>query len=142
MSAIRPFQSRTHLHGESERCWWALGDEDWREAFSHHPKIGADLDTLRAKFSSTATWSAGEQAGVEAASENTLAALAEGNRAYEDRYGHIFIVCATGLSATEMLERLQRRMNADPAFELRVAANEQAKITKLRLEKLSPDETT
>ena len=70
------------------------------------------------------------------ASEETLHALRDGNVAYEQRYGHIFIVCATGKSAAEMLALLQARMDHDPAEELRIAAAEQAKITHLRLDKL------
>lgn len=136
MVAARPFLSREHLFGTAEQVWWHLGDGDWREAFTHHPRIGADLAALRAKFASTATWSAGEQSGVAGADEATLAALAEGNRAYEARYGILFIVCATGLSAAEMLTRLKDRMDNAPEAELRVAAGEQARITALRLAKL------
>ena len=138
MVAARPFASRTHLHGAAEQIWWALGDGDWHEAFTHHPRIGADPDALRAKFGATADWSEGEQAGVAAASEETIQALAQGNRDYEARFGHIFIVCASGLRADTMLSMLQARMPNAPEFELRVAAGEQAKITALRLEKLEP----
>jgi allantoicase len=137
MAAARPFRSRAHLFGEADRIWWRLGDGDWREAFTHHPRIGADVAALRQKFAATADWSAGEQSGMSAADESTIQALAAGNVAYEARYGHIFIVCATGLRADEMLARLQARMDNEPAFELRVAAGEQSKITRLRLEKLT-----
>ena len=142
MLEARPFASRAHLHGCSERVWWHLGDGDWLEAFTHHPRIGQDLDALRAKFGSTADWSEGEQAGAAGASEQTLKALAQGNGAYEQRYGHIFIVCASGLSAEQMLGRLLERLeHNEPAYELRVAAGEQAKITRLRLDKLDiPEE--
>lgn len=136
MVAARPFASRTHLFGEAERVWWHLGDADWREAFEHHPRIGADPAALRAKFAATAEWSAREQAGVADADEDTLAALAEANREYEARFGHIFIVCAAGLDADEMLARLRERLDDSPENELRIAAGEQAKITRLRLEKL------
>lgn len=139
MTAARPFTSRAHLHGAAERIWWSLGDGDWREAFTHHPRIGADPAALRRRFGATADWSAGEQAGVEAASEETIRALAKGNQAYEDRFGHIFIVCASGLTAEAMLGMLEDRMPNAPEFELRIAAGEQARITALRLDKLRMD---
>ncbi len=136
MVAGRPYHSRTHLHGHADHVWWHLGDGDWLEAFTHHPRIGADPEALRVKFTDTAAWASGEQAGVAGADEETLEALAEGNRAYEERYGYLFIVCATGLSAEAMLGLLRGRMDSAPEFELRVAAGEQAKITHLRLDKL------
>jgi allantoicase len=136
MQAAGPFQSRAHLFGEAERQWWRLGDGDWKEAFTHHPRIGADVALLRAKYAATADWSAGEQAGIAAASEETIQALAAGNVAYEARFGYIFLVCATGRSAAELLAMLTERMDNAPAAELRVAAGEQVKITRLRLEKL------
>ena len=136
MLAAAPFTSRAQLLGEADRLWWRLGDGDWKEAFTHHPRIGADLATLRAKYAATADWSAGEQAGIAAATEDVLVALAEGNRAYEARFGWIFLVCATGKSAAEMLGLLRERLDNTPENELRVAAGEQAKITRLRIEKL------
>src|SRR6185436_1014222 len=103
--------------------------------FAHHPKIG-DRDSLRQRFARTAHLSEREQAGVDGASENVLEALAEGNREYERRFGHIFIVCASGKSADEMLELLGSRLPNPPDVEIRIAAEEQAKITDLRLKKL------
>lgn len=138
MVGARPFGSRTHLHGVAAQAWWALGEGDWREAFTHHPRIGADVAALRARFAPTADWSQGEQQGVSAADEQTLAALAQGNHDYEARFGHIFIVCATGLDAGQMLTRLNERLDNAPAAELRIAAGEQARITALRLDKLTP----
>ncbi|MFZ9886103.1 MAG: allantoicase [Myxococcota bacterium] len=132
----RPYKSRTHLFGHIEELWWHLGEGDWREAFTHHPRIGADVAALRAKFASTSTWAEGEQAGVRSASEETLTQLAAGNEAYEARFGHLFIVCASGLSAEAMLSRLQSRLDNLPEVELRVAAAEQLAITRLRLDKL------
>jgi 2-oxo-4-hydroxy-4-carboxy-5-ureidoimidazoline decarboxylase len=137
MLRARPLASQAHLEGMSDHVWWHLGDGDWLEAFEHHPRIGADIHALREKFAATATWSAGEQESVSQASEDTLHALAEGNRAYEARYGHIFIVCASGLTAAEMLARLNARMENPAADELRIAAGEQARITRLRLAKLA-----
>ncbi|MCK6503516.1 allantoicase [Myxococcota bacterium] len=136
MLARRPFGSRTHLHGAAAQAWWGLHEEDWRLAFTHHPRIGADVAALRARFAATAAWSQGEQAGVVAADEQTLSDLARGNQEYEARFGHIFIVCATGLTAAQMLSRLQERLHNDPPAELRIAAGEQARITALRLDKL------
>jgi allantoicase len=107
MAEGRPFQSATDIKQKSDQIWRGLGREDWLEAFAAHPRIG-----------------------------ETVAALAEANRLYESRFDHIFIVCATGKSAEEMLGLLRARMDNDPETELRVAAEEQRKITNLRLEKL------
>jgi 2-oxo-4-hydroxy-4-carboxy-5-ureidoimidazoline decarboxylase len=128
----RPFGSNHQLRAAARDVWFALAPDDWREAFRHHPKIG-DRDALRARFPSTADLSAQEQRGVAAASDATLDALAEGNRAYEQKFGFIFIVCATGKTADEMLALLQARLSNDPQDELLTAAAEQAKITELRL---------
>jgi allantoicase len=136
MAEQRPYPSRAALFGTAETVWWKLGDGDWREAFGHHPRIGANLDELRRRFAATADWSAREQAGLTEASELTLAQLADGNEAYQAKFGYVFLVCATGLSADEMLRRLRDRMDNDPAQELRVAAGEQSRITRIRLEKL------
>jgi 2-oxo-4-hydroxy-4-carboxy-5-ureidoimidazoline decarboxylase len=135
MLARRPFASPSALFAAADEVWTGLAEADWREAFTHHPRIG-DMDSLRARFATTRTWAANEQAGVQEAGDDVLAALADGNRAYEARFGYIFIVCATGLSAQEMLVRLQERLSRDPASEIRIAAAEQAKITRLRLQKL------
>ena len=113
-----------------------MDSADILEAFEHHPRIGADIEALRKKFAATASLSESEQASVVHASEQTLVALRDGNREYEQRYGHIFIVCATGKSAEEMLEFLHARMDNEPENELRIAAAEQAKITQIRLEKI------
>lgn len=126
MMARRPFHSREAVLGAAREEWFALSPEDWREAFSHHPKIGD-------RFPETHHFSSKEQAGVAGASEDVLSALAEGNRAYEDKFGYIFIVCATGKSAEEMLALLRARMANDPESEIRIAAEEQAKITAIRL---------
>jgi allantoicase len=136
MAAARPFASRAALFGVAEQAWWRLGDRDWREAFSHHPEIGADVAKLREKFAATAGWSAGEQSGVGGASEATLQALARENREYSARFGHVFLVCASGKTADEMLALLLTRKDNAADKELRIAAGEQAKITKLRIAKL------
>jgi 2-oxo-4-hydroxy-4-carboxy-5-ureidoimidazoline decarboxylase len=135
MIARRPFRDREALLAWADEVWRGLEESDWREAFAHHPKVG-DADALRARFAATRQWAAGEQAGVRSATGETLLALADGNRAYEDRFGFIFIVCATGKTAEEMLALLRARLANDPRDEVRVAAGEQARITRIRLEKL------
>lgn len=130
-----PFNTLDDLKKASDKIWFALSANDWKEAFSHHPKIG-DIESLKEKFADTATWAEGEQSGVKEANEQVLAALQKGNEDYEKKFGYIFIVCATGKSAAEMLALLKSRMINNPAFEIRVSAEEQNKITHLRLEKL------
>jgi 2-oxo-4-hydroxy-4-carboxy-5-ureidoimidazoline decarboxylase len=136
MLARRPFASLIALHDQAELIWRGLAAADFLEAFSHHPEIGANLDELRRRFANTAELSRAEQAGAAQASEQTLQALREQNHAYRQRFGYSFIVCATGKSAPEMLALLEQRTNNAPETELAIAAAEQAKITRLRLEKL------
>ncbi|WP_216690004.1 2-oxo-4-hydroxy-4-carboxy-5-ureidoimidazoline decarboxylase [Hymenobacter siberiensis] len=124
------------LMDEAKTQWNSLAEADWREAFTHHPKIGGDVEVLRAKFASTSTWAEGEQASVKQASQETLEALAAGNTEYENKFGYIFIVCATGKSAEEMLALLQARLANKPEDEILIAAGEQDKITRIRLEKI------
>jgi len=108
----------------------------WLQAFAAHPRIG-DVDGLRAKFATTARWAEGEQAAALAsASEQTLAQLAAWNERYEAKFGHIFIICATGKPAAEVLAAVQARYACTPHAELAAAAGEQARITALRLDKL------
>ncbi|RYY18366.1 MAG: 2-oxo-4-hydroxy-4-carboxy-5-ureidoimidazoline decarboxylase [Cytophagaceae bacterium] len=130
-----PFATAEALYATADHIWHGLDEADWREAFTHHPKIG-DVQALREKFASTATWAAGEQGAVQQASAETLAELAAGNTAYEQKFGYIFIVCATGKSAGEMLTLLQARLPHAPTEEIHLAQGEQAKITRLRLQKL------
>lgn len=133
MMARRPFGRDAKLLSAARIEWFGLTELDWLEAFSHHPQIG-DRASLEARFPATHDLSAREQAGVDAAREDVLTALADGNAAYLDRFGFIFIVCATGKSAEEMLVLLRERLPHDRASELRIAAEEQAKITALRLQ--------
>lgn len=135
MLARRPFASDQQLLTAADEVWRGLSKADYLEAFSHHPKIGGK-DQLRQKFQSTRAWAQQEQAGAAAACEATLDALTAGNDEYEKRFGFIFIVCAAGKSADEMLALLRARMNNAPEAELAAAAAEQAKITALRLKKL------
>lgn len=133
MLTRRPFGSREALQQAARDEWRALGPDDWREAFSHHPKIG-DRAALAARFPRTHALSEREQAGVAGAADPALDALAEANRTYEGRFGYIFIVCATGKSAEEMLARLRERLPNDPEAEILIAAEEQARITAIRLD--------
>ncbi len=135
MSDLFPVTSKEILLEQAEKIWFACKEEDWKEAFTHHPKIG-DIDSLRKKFASTAAWASGEQSGAAHASQEVLEALSRGNKLYEDKFGYIFIVCATGKSAKEMLEILEGRLPNDAATEIKIAMQEQHKITLLRLEKL------
>jgi 2-oxo-4-hydroxy-4-carboxy-5-ureidoimidazoline decarboxylase len=135
MLALRPFGTTEILLSAACREWFSLTPEDWKEAFAQHPKIG-DREALRARFPATHQLSEREQAGLGPASEQTIEALAEGNAAYERRFGYIFIVCATGKSAGEIVDLLTARLQSDPGAEVCIAAEEQAKITELRLKQL------
>ncbi|GAA3988024.1 2-oxo-4-hydroxy-4-carboxy-5-ureidoimidazoline decarboxylase [Hymenobacter antarcticus] len=136
MLTVFPTADVETLMDEAKTNWNSLREADWREAFTHHPKIGGDVDALRAKFASTSTWAEGEQAAVKEASQATLEALAAGNEGYERKFGCIFIVCATGKTAEQMLALLQARLPNEPEAEILIAAAEQDKITRIRLEKL------
>jgi OHCU decarboxylase len=125
MAASRPFADVEALMDAADRLWLALGREDWLEAFSAHPRIGE----------SGGAWSRQEQAGAAGAAPEVKTGLVHANRLYEERFGHVFLVCATGKSAEEMLALCNGRMANVAETELAVAAGEQAKITRLRLEK-------
>ena len=135
VSKWRPYNDFNDLILRSERLWFALEETDWLEAFSHHPPIGADLSALRVRFAQSVDWATEEQGGVRNASEPVLESLAQGNERYLKKFGYVFLICATGKSADEMLASLNQRMENDLEVELRLAAEEQAKITRIRLEK-------
>jgi len=135
MVVRRPFGTLHVMLGTAEEVWWSLGPDDWREAFDHHPRIG-EQSAAAPQAAVAHAWSADEQRGAAASSDAARQALAEANREYEQKFGHIYLVCATGKSAEEMLNLLRARLSNDAATELRVAALEQAKITRLRVEKL------
>ena len=135
MNQNRPFQNKDDLYQKAESIWYSLSSKDWLEAFTHHPKIG-NIDSLRKKFHNTKSISKDEQSGVNDAAESTLKDLAESNQLYQDKFGFIFIVCATGKSADEMLALIKIRLNNNVNAEMLNAAKEQNKITQLRLEKL------
>ncbi|MEO6403864.1 MAG: 2-oxo-4-hydroxy-4-carboxy-5-ureidoimidazoline decarboxylase [Ferruginibacter sp.] len=135
MLSIFPVDDLVELLNDAEEKWNECSESDLLEAFSHHPKIG-EVDSLKMKFSDTAVWAAGEQAAAADADENILQQLSSANKDYEDKFGFIFIVCATGKSAKEMLALLKIRLQNNREVEISVAAEEQLKITQLRLEKL------
>jgi OHCU decarboxylase len=134
VEALRPFWDVGQLLNIAGRVWRELDGEDWLEAFRAHPKIG-ESRPQRETGAEARRWAEGEQSRARDASDETLAALSEANREYEGRFGFIFIVCATGKSAGEMLDALRSRITNDPETELRVAADEQWRITELRLRK-------
>jgi OHCU decarboxylase len=128
MADARPFVSLDAMMAAGDACWASLAPDDWLEAFAAHPSIGEQRPV--------SDWSTEEQAGMASAADDERARLAASNAAYRARFGYIFIVCATGRSSAEMLAMLDARLSNPPAIELRVAADEQQKITGLRLAKL------
>ncbi|HWM84916.1 MAG TPA: 2-oxo-4-hydroxy-4-carboxy-5-ureidoimidazoline decarboxylase, partial [Kofleriaceae bacterium] len=126
-----PYPDLASLMAAADRVWRKLDREDWLAAFAAHPRIGDKGGSA---------WSQREQAGATRAAPAVLTAMADGNRAYEARFGHVYLVCATGRSAEEMLADLESRMTNDAQAELRVAAEEQRKITRLRLVKWATGE--
>jgi OHCU decarboxylase len=134
MVRLRPLGSSTELLKASDRVWWGLGAEDWEEAFRSHPRIG-ERKAPAAATKHSAAWSRQEQEGVHAQDAMVLAEMARRNEEYEARFGRVFLVCATGRSAAEMLEILRGRIGNDAETELREAAEQQRQITQLRLRK-------
>lgn len=134
MERRAPFASEKACLSMSNQVWCGLARVDWLQAFAAHPKIG-DVDALRTKFAGTGfgKLSEGEQQGVDGALEATLQGLKSGNERYLDKFGYIFIVCATGKTADEMLALLNARVGNADATELPLAAAEQDKITTIRL---------
>jgi OHCU decarboxylase len=132
---LRPFLTLDDLLAKADEVWWSLKPRHWLEAFSSHPKIG-ERKPAKVSSSESLSWSRQEQAGISNATQETERSLATLNREYEDKFGYIYIVCATGKSSEEMLAILKERLHNDPDIELRTAAGEQAKITELRLKRL------
>ncbi|HKF69140.1 MAG TPA: 2-oxo-4-hydroxy-4-carboxy-5-ureidoimidazoline decarboxylase [Vicinamibacterales bacterium] len=128
MAEARPFASLQAMADAADTIWRSLAPSDWLEAFAAHPKIG--------ERSRTSSWSDREQTGMQSADDDVRRRLASGNATYASRFGYIFIVCAAGKTAAEMLTALETRLSNDPAEELQVAQEEQRKITRLRLAKL------
>lgn len=133
MVKLRPIGSVVELSEAADRLWATMEEADWLEAFAGHPRIG-ERKAAQVSAQSTA-WSRQEQASVAVAQEQILAELAEGNAEYEKRFGFTYIVCATGKSAQEMLEILQRRLGSNRETELREAAEQQRQILQIRLGK-------
>ena len=135
MTAARPFANTQEVFAKAGSACSTLTDDDWLEAFRAHPKIG-EKKAAAAQTEQERNWSSQEQSAIATASAEAIHELAERNREYEAKFGFIFIVCASGKSTDEMLSIIESRMHHDPQTELRVAADEQRKITRLRLEKL------
>ncbi|HMF98104.1 MAG TPA: 2-oxo-4-hydroxy-4-carboxy-5-ureidoimidazoline decarboxylase [Vicinamibacterales bacterium] len=141
LAAARPFRDFPTLADSADRIWWQLERADWLEAFAAHPRIGAGGaggagGAERAGGAGPERWSAQEQSGVAGVSRDVAERLATANSEYASRFGYIFIICATGKSAAEMLDALEGRLAHSPEQELGFAAEEQRKITRLRLSKL------
>ncbi|HET6142249.1 MAG TPA: 2-oxo-4-hydroxy-4-carboxy-5-ureidoimidazoline decarboxylase [Candidatus Acidoferrales bacterium] len=139
VASRRPYETADALHKAADSVWWKLNREDWMEAFRHHPQIG---DKPAGGSASAQRWAEGEQSGARAASDDVKNRLARANRAYFEKFGYIYIVCATGKTAEGMLAILNQRLQNDLASELSVAAEQQRLITRIRLDKLLAGEQT
>jgi 2-oxo-4-hydroxy-4-carboxy-5-ureidoimidazoline decarboxylase len=128
----RPYASLDSLLLKANMIWWALTESDWLEAFACHPRIGESRPADSHRF---AAWSREEQSKAGTAAAPVLASLADKNRQYEVRHGFIYIVCASGRSADELLDILDRRIGNPSAVEIKEAAEQQRQITHLRLRK-------
>ncbi len=135
MISARPFDDLTQLHTQASKIWQKLNAPDYLAAFEAHPQIG-NVETLKAKFAKTSAMAGHEQSGMQQADEQVIEEMAALNQDYLNKFGFIFIVYATGKSAAEMLDILKDRIRHDKAIEIEIAAQEQAKITALRLNKL------
>ena len=129
----RPYASVEALCKAADSVWWKLERADWLEAFRHHPQIG---EKPASGSEPAREWAESEQAGTRSATEDVRARLARANRAYFEKFGYIYIVCATGKSAEGMLAILNQRLQNDEAGELSIAAEQQRLIARIRLEKL------
>jgi 2-oxo-4-hydroxy-4-carboxy-5-ureidoimidazoline decarboxylase len=138
MAANRPIQDMATLLATSDRIWRDLSEADWMEAFRSHPRIG-ETRAPRQSSAKSQNWSVQEQSRAGESGDSLKRALAESNREYEQRFGRIFIICATGKSGEEILANLRQRLNNDRATELQEAAEQQRQITQLRLRKWLAD---
>ena len=129
VAAGRPYADVAALQKAADEVWTGLDEADWLEAFAAHPRIGE-------RGGASADWSKQEQAGVGDAQDEVRQALAQGNAAYEERFGYVFLISAAGRSAAEILANLRARLDNDPSTELRVAAEEHRTITRLRIQRL------
>lgn len=135
MAARRPFGGADELLRVADEVWSNLESDDWLEAFSRHPKIG-ERKAATEQTEKEQAWSRQEQSGVGSADDAARAELSELNREYEEKFGYVFIVCATGKSAAEIVAALRARLPNDRETEIARAAGEQRQITRLRLRKL------
>src|SRR4029077_8497866 len=135
LATLPPVATPTQLLEVYDKRWDVLSREDWVEAFRHHPPIGGKqaADKQAAKAS---RWSSAEQSAAQVAAPAVLIAIAEGNRAYTEKFGYVFLICAAGKTSEEILQAMQQRMSNSSETEMRVAVEEQRKIIRLRLEKL------
>jgi OHCU decarboxylase len=131
LAALRPFPTLNELIEQGEAIWATLTETDWLEAFAHHPRIGEKKAPTTAFLASSIT----EQAAAQKSLDQVAVALTRGNRAYEEKFGFIYIVFASGRSAPELLEILNRRLARTREEELQEAARQQLQITNLRLRK-------
>ena len=134
VAAARPYHDVDTLLAQSDRVWARLAPEDWLEAFGRHPRIGERAATVAS--GTEKRWSEGEQSRARESGSEPLAELASVNAEYEERFGHVFLICATGKSAGDILANARSRLHNEPEDEIRVAAEEQRCITHLRLRKL------
>ncbi|TRY30139.1 2-oxo-4-hydroxy-4-carboxy-5-ureidoimidazoline decarboxylase [Aliiglaciecola sp. M165] len=134
MVAQRPFETAERLHTTAFEIWQGLNNSDYLQAFEAHPMIG-DINTLKKKYASTSAVAKNEQAGAALADEKTLFALQTLNKEYLEKNGFIFIICATGLSAKQMLQELKKRIKNGRKQEIQIAAAQQMMITKIRINK-------
>jgi 2-oxo-4-hydroxy-4-carboxy-5-ureidoimidazoline decarboxylase len=140
MATERPYRNKTQLISRAGEIWRTLPEADWMEAFRSHPRIG-EHHAERATTATSAKWSAGEQSNVTGSDDEVKRAITDGNRRYEEHFGRIFIICASGKKPAEILENLERRLNNDAATEIKESAAEQEQIMQLRLRKwLAPAE--
>jgi 2-oxo-4-hydroxy-4-carboxy-5-ureidoimidazoline decarboxylase len=133
VASQRPYATVEALHKAADSIWWKLDRTDWLEAFSHHPQIG---DKPAGGSESSRKWAAGEQSGARIARDDVKSRLVRANRAYFEKFGYIYIVCATGKSAEAMLAILNQRLQNDAPSEISIAAEQQRLITRIRLYKL------
>jgi len=135
MMLERPFRDLEHVYQVASKVWKHLGHQDWLEAFSHHPRIGQIVEKGAASDRER-SWAKQEQAGTVQADASVRAGLAQGNREYEAKFGHLYLISATGKSGAELLALQGARLKNSREIELAIAAGEQEKITRIRLEKL------
>lgn len=135
MIALTPFEDLVHVLENAEEAWDKCDEQALLEAFSHHPKIG-DLQNIDIKFKETSQFTNEEQGAIKSANSETLDDLSTLNLSYQKKFGFIFIASASGCSGDDLLNVLKIRIENDRQSELKIAAAEQIKITKLRLQKL------